>query len=78
LAVTINEHLVAQGEQLGHIRDDIDQIESNLKRAEKQMRVFMRYQISHFNNNNNNNNNILILFHKNIFKKQTFLDDDDD
>ncbi|KAI9331663.1 hypothetical protein DFJ73DRAFT_856781 [Zopfochytrium polystomum] len=38
----VNDELRKQGEQIHNIADGVDQVESNLKRADKQLRVFMR------------------------------------
>ncbi|KAJ3287388.1 hypothetical protein HK104_008638 [Borealophlyctis nickersoniae] len=38
----IHSEIIKQGEQMGKIQEDVEQVESNLKRAEKQLRVFMR------------------------------------
>ncbi|KAJ3139125.1 hypothetical protein HK100_011823 [Physocladia obscura] len=42
LAVDVNTELVRQGEQLHNVKEGLDSVESNLKRADKQLRVFMR------------------------------------
>ncbi|KAI8814005.1 hypothetical protein BJ742DRAFT_672393, partial [Cladochytrium replicatum] len=42
IGTAVNEELKSQGEQLKNIQGNVEQVESNLKRADKQMRVFMR------------------------------------
>ncbi|KAI8618899.1 hypothetical protein BC830DRAFT_1106530 [Chytriomyces sp. MP71] len=42
IGAAVNDELKKQGEQLHNIREGIDHVESNLKRADKQLRVFMR------------------------------------
>ncbi|KAJ3329819.1 hypothetical protein HDU76_007087 [Blyttiomyces sp. JEL0837] len=42
IGTAVNDELKKQGEQIHNIADGVDQVESNLKRADKQLRVFMR------------------------------------
>ncbi|KAI9026832.1 hypothetical protein DFJ74DRAFT_521864 [Hyaloraphidium curvatum] len=42
IGTDITEGLKRQTEQITKIKDDVDQIESNIKRADKQVRMFMR------------------------------------
>ncbi|KAJ3346260.1 hypothetical protein HDU83_003258 [Entophlyctis luteolus] len=42
IAVEVNDELHKQGEQLQNVKEGLVSVESNLKRADKQLRVFMR------------------------------------
>ncbi|RKO98052.1 hypothetical protein CXG81DRAFT_9023, partial [Caulochytrium protostelioides] len=42
IGAVVNSDLAAQGDQLNKIQDDVAKVETNLKRADKQIRVFMR------------------------------------
>ncbi|KAI8828627.1 hypothetical protein HDU77_002735 [Chytriomyces hyalinus] len=42
IGAAVNDELKKQGEQLHNIAEGIENVESNLKRADKQLRVFMR------------------------------------
>ncbi|KAJ3091892.1 hypothetical protein HK102_012814 [Quaeritorhiza haematococci] len=42
IGTAVNQELKSQGEQMGKIQQDVEQVETNLKRANKQLRVFMR------------------------------------
>ncbi|KAJ3399713.1 hypothetical protein HDV05_001568 [Chytridiales sp. JEL 0842] len=42
IGTSVNVELKKQGEQIQNIADGVEQVESNLKRADKQLRVFMR------------------------------------
>ncbi|KAJ3299000.1 hypothetical protein HDU79_003326 [Rhizoclosmatium sp. JEL0117] len=42
IGAAVNNEIVKQGEQIHNIAEGIDHVESNLKRADKQLRVFMR------------------------------------
>ncbi|KAJ1554778.1 hypothetical protein HK405_004093 [Cladochytrium tenue] len=46
IGAAVNTELKKQGEQIHHIADAVDQVESNLTRADKQLRVFMRRMAS--------------------------------
>ncbi|KAJ3200393.1 endocytosis defective- protein, partial [Entophlyctis luteolus] len=43
IAVEVNDELHKQGEQLQNVKEGLVSVESNLKRADKQLRVFMRF-----------------------------------
>ena len=40
--MSVNAEVKQQGEKLKEIEEGLDQVESNLKRADKQIRVFVR------------------------------------
>ncbi|KAJ3026943.1 UNVERIFIED_CONTAM: hypothetical protein HDU68_004790 [Siphonaria sp. JEL0065] len=42
IGAAVNNEIVKQGEQIHNIAEGIQHVESNLKRADKQLRVFMR------------------------------------
>ncbi|KAI8846609.1 hypothetical protein BC829DRAFT_445169 [Chytridium lagenaria] len=42
IGTAVNDELRKQGEQIHAIAEGIEQVETNMKRAEKQLRVFMR------------------------------------
>ncbi|KAJ3101664.1 hypothetical protein HDU97_001205 [Phlyctochytrium planicorne] len=42
IGADVNDELKKQGEQIHAIAEGIEQVETNMKRAEKQLRVFMR------------------------------------
>ncbi|KAI8996691.1 hypothetical protein BC832DRAFT_292109 [Gaertneriomyces semiglobifer] len=43
MGIAIKEEVHVQGQQMAGIQENLEQIESNLKRAERQFRVFVRY-----------------------------------
>ena len=40
--MSVNQEVKKQGEKIKEIEEGIDQVESNLKRADKQIRIFIR------------------------------------
>lgn len=42
IGMEVSDNLKRQTDALNKIKDDVDQIDSNLKRADKQIRMFMR------------------------------------
>ncbi|KAI8816287.1 uncharacterized protein EV422DRAFT_295018 [Fimicolochytrium jonesii] len=42
MGMAVKDEVVKQGQQMNKIQEDVDTVDSNLKRAEKQLRVFMR------------------------------------
>jgi hypothetical protein len=42
MGATVNDEIKRQTEQIQGIDDNVDQVESNLKRADKQLRVLIR------------------------------------
>lgn len=43
---TTAAELKRQGDQIGRIQDDVNRVDTNLRRANKQIMVFMRYKIT--------------------------------
>jgi SNARE protein len=42
IAIAVSSEVKNQGDQIGRINEAVDQVETNVKRAQKQMRAFMR------------------------------------
>jgi SNARE protein len=43
IGTAVNEEVKKQGEKIREIEEGLDQVETNLKRADKQVRIFIRY-----------------------------------
>ena len=43
--MTTNQELKKQGEKIKDMEEGLDQIENNLKRADRQIRIFIRYYL---------------------------------
>lgn len=43
IGISVNAEVKQQGEKLKEIEEGLDQVETNLKRADKQVRIFIRY-----------------------------------
>jgi hypothetical protein len=43
IGVSVNVEVKKQGEKIKEIEEGLEQVESNLKRADKQVRIFIRY-----------------------------------
>ena len=42
IGVNVNTELKKQGEKLKQIEEDVERVENNLRRADKQIRIFIR------------------------------------
>ena len=42
IGISANDELKRQGEKLKEVEQDLDTVEANLKRADKQLRIFVR------------------------------------
>jgi hypothetical protein len=47
--MSTNAELKKQGEKIKEIEEGLDQVETNLKRADKQIRIFIRYTFLRLN-----------------------------